>query len=134
MEQWWMYLLTFVFGYVTCRTFYFVRAARVSLTLVRGAHIIYLSALMHVLEYLANAREIMLEHMLIAEKSATQISSFEFRFEQDTKLLKERSIDVLLYCHPSPFRQMLEFEDWEGAMRYLDENSESALKFWDKRP
>ena len=52
MEQWWMYLLTFVFGYVTCRTFYFVRAARVSLTLVRGAHIIYLSALMHVLEFL----------------------------------------------------------------------------------
>jgi len=70
--------------------------------------------------------------MLRTEKTATQISSFEWRFEDDIKLLKERSIGVLLQCHPSLFRQMMEFEDWDSAMKFLNEHQESALKFWEK--
>ena len=132
MEYWWAHLLTFVFGYVTCKTFYFFRSTRTSLTLLRGAHIIYLSALIKVLEHLSHAREIMLEHMLRTEKTATQISSFEWRFEEDVNLLKQRSIDVLIQCHPTFFQQTLEFNDWESAMKFLTEHQGSALQFWDK--
>ena len=132
MEHWWIYLLTFFFGYVTCKTFYFFRSARLSLVLLRASHIIYLSALIKSLEHLSYAREIMLEHLLRTNKGSAQISSFALNFDEDTRLLKSRSISTFLDCHPSFFRTMIEFDDWNSAMKYLQENKEVALKFWEK--
>jgi len=131
LEHWWIYLLTFVFGYVTCKTFYFIRALRTGLTLLQGAHVIYLSSLVKAMEHFSYAREMVLEHMLKTERGSTQISSFEMRFEDDIRLFKKRSIEVLLYCHPPFFRRMVEFKDWQSAMDFLQENRESALRFWD---
>ena len=123
-------MLIFGFGYITCRTFYFVRSAGTSLSLLRASHIIYLSSLIKVMEHLSYAREIMREHMIKSEKNGSQISLFEIRFEEEINQFQERAIDVLLYCHPPFFRQMMEFDDWESAMSFLDENKESALQFW----
>jgi hypothetical protein len=100
--------------------------------MLRAGRLIYLSALIKTLEHLSYAREIMLEHMLCTEKSAVQISSFEWRFNEDTKLLKQRSIDVLIQCHPSFFRPTIEFQDWDSAQRFLNEHKDAALQFWDK--
>tara|TARA_Y100000593_G_C4290308_1_gene327894 strand:+ start:49 stop:459 length:411 start_codon:yes stop_codon:yes gene_type:complete len=133
MSHWWLYLLIFVFGYFTCKTFYFVRSARVSLVLIKANNIIYLSSIIKAIEHLSYAREIMLEQMLKAGKNSTQISTFEFQFEKDVKLLKRRSVSTLLACHPAFFRSQVEFEDWEGAMKYLQENKTTALKFWETR-
>ena len=131
MQHWWLYLIVFIFGYLTCKTFYFFGAARVSLTLVKATNIIYLSSLIKALEHLSYAREIMLEQMLKSGKNSTQISTFEFRFEQDVQTLKRRSISTLLACHPAFFRSQLEFDDWKSAMAYLQKNKSTALKFWE---
>ena len=131
MHHWWLYLLIFIFGYLTCKTFYFIRSARISLVLIKASNIIYLSSLIKALEHLSYVREIMLEQMLKSGKSSTQISTFEFRFEQDAQTLKRRAISTLLACHPSFFRKQLEFDDWKGAMEYLQKNKSTALKFWE---
>ena len=131
MHHWWLYLIVFIFGYLTCKTFYFVRSARVSLVLIKASNIIYLSSLIKALEHLSYVREIMLEQMLKSEKNSTQISTFEFRFEQDVQKLKRRSISTLLSCHPEFFRSQLEFDDWKSAMEYLQKNKSTALKFWE---
>ncbi len=127
-----MYLLVFVFGYITCRTFYFFRAASVGLSMLRASHIIYLSALVRALTHLSYAREIVREHMIRTERKSTQISFFEIQFDQDVELFKEKGIEVLIYCHPTFFRSMLEFSDWPTAMDFLAEHKETALLFWDK--
>ena len=132
MFEWLSYLLIFVFGYVTCWAFYFLRGAQISLLLLRSAHVVYLSAMIKALENLFYSREIALEHMLKTGKNSTHISSFEIRFEEDTKMLKKRSIDLLISLHPSFFRNTIEFEDWPTAIQYLTENKESALEFWEK--
>ena len=131
MHHWWLFLLTFIFGYFTCKTFYFIRSTRASLVLLRAIHVIYLSSLIKAIEHMSYAREIMLEHMLKTEKSSTQISSFELRFERDTQMLKVRSINTLLACHPTFFRRMMDFKDWPSAMEYLLNNKDAALKFWE---
>jgi hypothetical protein len=131
MHHWLLYLLIFIFGYLTCKTFYFVRSARISLVLIKASNIIYLSSLIKAIEHLAYAREIVLEQMLKSGKNSTQISTFEFRFEQDTQTLKRRAISTLLACHPPFFRSQLEFDDWGGAMKYLQKNKSTALKFWE---
>jgi hypothetical protein len=122
----------FIFGYVTCKTFYFFRSARLSLVLVKSAHVIYLSSVIKAIEHLAYAREIMLEHMLKSNKNSTQISSFEIRFDEESRALKKRSIEVLQACHPDFFHPMMQFEDWPTAMEYLLQNQKSVFLFWEK--
>ncbi len=132
MGHWLLYLLVCIFGYVTCRTFYFVRSARFSLTVVKTAQLIYLSAMTKALENMLYARGIVLEHMLKTEKSSNQISIFELNFNQDVEDMKERSIKLLKVYHPSFFESMLEFDDWSSAMEYLNTHRDEVFKFWEK--
>ena len=131
--DWFLYLLVFVFGYLTCRIFYFLRSGRISISLLRVSHIVYLSAMIKALEHLSYAREIVLEHMLRTEKESNQISSFEYRFEEDVKFLKQSSIRQLINLHPQIFHETIQFDDWESAMEFLTEHQNSALYFWNNR-
>jgi len=130
--DWLLYILTFLFGYITCKTFYFFKSTRLSMIMVKAAHVIYLSSMIKALENLAYSREIMLEHMLKSEKKAAQISSFEFRFEEDVRALKERSIQMLKELHPAFFKQMLDFDNWDEASAFLIKHKEVAWKFWER--
>jgi len=102
------------------------------MVMVKAAHIIYLSVMIKALENLAYSREIMLEHMLKSEQNTTRISSFEFKFEEDVRELKERSILMLAALHPPFFKQMMDFETWDEAAAFLLKNKEAALKFWER--
>ena len=131
MEYWWIYLLTFLFGYVTHKTFYFLRSARLSLSLIKASHIIYLSLLIKAIENFAYTKALTMQQMKETDKSREQIRKFECRHDEDVALFKARSIAVLLGYHPPFFRSMVEFEDWPSAMRHLLANREAALKFWE---
>ena len=131
MEYWLFGLLTFIFGYITCGTFYFMRSMRLTLVLMRASHIIYLSSIMKAIEIMAYSREIMLEYMLKSEKGPTEISSFEYRFDQDVSHLKDRSVSALKILHPPFFKNTLDFQDWETAMEYLHTHREAVYKFWE---
>ena len=133
MESWWLYLLTFMFGYVTCNVFYFLRLARLSLNLLKTSHVVYLSTLTKALEYLSYSHEVMLEYMIIAEKNSAQISSFKFRFDDEVQKFKDQSIEVLLNNHPKFFHSTIEFKDWSTAMKYLSDHRKMALQYWQKR-
>jgi hypothetical protein len=131
MEYWWVYLLTFLFGYVTHKTFYFLRAARLSLSLVKASHVIYLSLIVKAVENFVYAKTSTILQMKENGEPREQIRKFEHRHDEDVILFKERSIAVLLEYHPAFFRSMVEFEDWPSAMRYLMVYREAALKFWE---
>jgi hypothetical protein len=130
--NWWLFVLVFLFGYATCKIFYFFRAARLSLVTLKASQIIYLSTVVKALEHLAYSKEIMLEHMLRADKKSVEISSFQYRFENEERLLKERSIKIVKSYYSGLFQEMIEFEDWEAAMQFLTENKQGALDFWRK--
>lgn len=123
----------FVFGYVTCKTFYFLRAARLGLNLVKASHIIYLSAVIKAIEHMSYARGIVLQHMLEAQKDSVQISSFELRFGEELTALQNRSVEVLMALHPEFFKTTMDFEDWRTAMIYLHKNKAAALAFWENQ-
>ena len=50
MGPWWLYLLVFIFGYLTHKTFYFLRAVKVSINLIRVSQLISLGVLAQSLE------------------------------------------------------------------------------------
>ena len=105
MENWWFYILMFVFGYFTHKTFYFLYAGRLSVTLLRASQIIYLSSIIKAIEHMSYAREVSLEYLAKSQKSGFEIYTFEQGFEEDLKTLKDRSVSVLVYNHPGLFRQ-----------------------------
>ena len=56
MDPWWMYALVFIFGYMTCRTFYFVKASRISLRILIYSQIIYISIMLEIIEKLQKTK------------------------------------------------------------------------------
>lgn len=92
---------------------------------------IYISSMIKALENLSYSREIMLEHMILTEKGSFEISSFESKFDGEATHLKDKSIQVLLALHPEFFRKMVEFEDWNSAVKYAEQYREEILKFWE---
>ena len=69
--------------------------------------------------------------MLKTGKNSSQISIFEFGFNEDLDKMRERSVKLLRVFHPSFFDSMLEFEDWPSAMTYLDTHRDDVFKFWE---
>ena len=131
--NWWLYFLVFVFGYITCKTFYFFRASRVSLSLIKTSQIIYLSSMVKSLENLAYAREIAREHMIRSEKESNEITAFELKFELENTIVKERSIEAMKGCYDKIFLNTIEYDSWAAAMDFLQQNRTAALTFWDIR-
>lgn len=118
--------MVFVFGYVTCRTFYFVRANRISLSLIKLAHVIYLSATVKAIETLTNAR-------FTAKMNDVEPYQSTNVFDDEIKLLKDQSVTYLLQLHPKFYRDILKFDDWESSMRYLNTNKDAVFKIWKKQ-
>lgn len=120
----------FVFGYVTHKTFYFLHSTRLAIMLIKMSHVIYLSSLIKSLENLSYARELVLEHLIRTERTSTQISTFEMSFNKDVEHFKTKSISTIIHAHPEFFKPILEFDDWDSAMKYLQTNKKAALAFW----
>ena len=119
-------MLVFIFGYVTCKTFYFVRANRISLSLIKLSHMIYLSAVVKSIETLTSAR-------LTVKINDTEPYQSTNVFDDEINLLKERSVTYLLQLHPKFYRDILKFDDWESSMRYLNTNKDAVFKIWKKQ-
>ena len=127
-----LYLLVFLFGYVTCRTFYFLRANRISLSLIKLAHVIHLTNTLKCIENLIYTRERSREYYLKMEKTSVEISAMEIKFDNDIENLKHNSIKYMLRMHPKMYKDSLLFDDWKSSMEFLTENKELVFDFWRK--
>tara|TARA_Y100000592_G_scaffold91115_1_gene150671 strand:- start:7231 stop:7617 length:387 start_codon:yes stop_codon:yes gene_type:complete len=121
-----LYFLLFLFGYVTCRTFYFIRSSRISLSLISMAQIIFLSAIKKVESEWRSA----LHQQELDKNDRIRL---EIELEQKIESLRSSAIDYLLLLHPPFYREALQFADWDGAMDYLNKNEKTINEFWRKR-
>lgn len=51
MGPWWLYLLVFIFGYLTHKTFYFFRSMRTSIGLIRISQLVSLNIMARSMEH-----------------------------------------------------------------------------------
>ena len=127
--EWWLQLLLFVFGYVTCSTFYFLKSTRASITILKTTQLVSLYILTRSLEHFAFGRETRLHHMRRAEESEHNINAFLRLYNKEVEDYKRRSVQQIIEAHPSFFRQVLEFDDWESAMELLNKNKPEMYAF-----
>ena len=130
MDIWWLHALTFIFGYVTCKTFYFLNTARLSLKLIKSSRIIYLLLAVKAVENYVMSEATMNQHLDKTDQDQTTKDDFKQKSADDLIGFKKLVIRNLLYQTPSAFRPGLEFDDWESAMAHLQHYKAEALEFW----
>ncbi len=121
--QYILYALLFIFGYVTCRTFYFLRSARLSLSLIMSGHLVYLSAV----EAIINKWK---QNIKVLNLEKNDRIKQENELKRQIEVLQSNSVDYLLKLHPSFYRDALKFHDWQSAMKHLEDNSNLMNEFW----
>tara|TARA_R110002020_G_scaffold10027_1_gene38833 strand:- start:105 stop:377 length:273 start_codon:yes stop_codon:yes gene_type:complete len=62
--------------------------------------------------------------------SDNKIKVFERQHNVEIEDYKRRSIDNIINCHSSTFKDMIEFNDWNSAMKYLEKNKDLINEFF----
>ena len=121
--------LLFVFGYVTCSTFYFLRSTKASITILKATQLVSLYILTRSLEHFAFGKETRLHHMRRAEESEHNINAFMRLYNKEVEDYKRKAVQQIVDAHPKFFQQVLEFDDWESAMELLNKNKPEMYAF-----
>ena len=79
--DWLLYLVVFIFGYITCKTFYFMNAARTSINMLKSAQLTSLLVLARSMEHFSYSRALRLHHMQMTDATEHNIQAFTYRFE-----------------------------------------------------
>ncbi len=130
MDPWWVYILVFIFGYTTCKTFYFARASRISLSLLLYSQIIYLSITVRILDKLLDIKAFTRGLRKSVKEMSSVCNEIDKKVDEEIAILKDNSINYLINMHPRFYRDSLKFEDWESSMRFLKDKKQEAFNFW----
>ena len=128
MGPWWLYALVFLFGYMTHKTFYFLRSIRISIGLIRVSQLISLAILAKSTEYKYLSHTERLRQL--KENGAAEKDSRDLRraFNAESSNYKEAAIKAILEQHPKFYNSIVEFDNWKSAMQYLEKNKQFVLK------
>ena len=130
MDIWGVHALVYIFGYVTCKTFYFLNTTRISLKLIKSSRIIYLLMAVKAIENYITSERMMKRYMKESSRDLDFISDFEKKFQEEITNFKTNAIENLIAHTPDAFRPGLDFEDWNSAMVHLQRHEAEALQFW----
>lgn len=123
-----LYILCFIFGYYTCRTFYFFKSTRVGLQALEMARLVSLSLLIKGLEHYNYLKMSKIKQIALKGGDRQQTDNFEKLFNNEIEHYKRDAIKALLREHPPFFKSTLKFDDWNSAMLYLRDNREILFK------
>ena len=122
--EWFLYALAYLFGYITCKTFYFMNASRTSINMLKSAQLTALLVLARSMEHFSYSRALRMHHMKLADSSPQNIQAFIYRFEDELLHFKKTSIEEIIEAHPDVFQPFVEFKDWPTGMKHLEENKD----------
>ena len=126
---WGLFTLTFIFGYITCKLLYFLKATRTSFHIIRASQLISVGLLAKSMEDFYYAKVYRMEKMVESGETTHNITAFSYRMEEEVDYFKKQSIKGLVELHPELFKQLLEFDDWRSAMKFLEANKEIVASF-----
>ena len=124
-----LHLLFFIFGYVTCKTFYFISSTRKSILLLQATQVVALFIIVRALESFSYAKQYRVDTMEKNNASEQNIEAFKLRHNDEVAVFRNKSITKIIETHGPFFNQTVEFNDWKTAMAFLEKNKESVISF-----
>jgi len=128
MGLWWLYLLVFIFGYLTHKTFYFLRSVKISIGLIRVSQLVSLAVLAKSMENFYYSHTSRLRQMKEQDETQNNIKDTRRSFNMEITNYKEKAIKEMLDLHPDFYNPIIEFDNWKSAMKYLEDNKQFVLK------
>ena len=125
---WWLYLLVFAFGYLTCKTFYFLKEIRLGLVMLKISHCLSLYTIVRGVESLEYTKAMRLNELRLREESERNVKAYQLNFDAEIKLYKDKSVREIINMHPKFYRDLVEYDDWDSAMRFLNEGGIEYIK------
>ena len=92
MGPWWMYLLVFLFGYFTHKTFYFLRSLKLRIGLIRVSQLFSLAILAKSMEHFYYAHTLRMRRMRENGDSDKDINLQRRAFNAELSELKEKAV------------------------------------------
>tara|TARA_R110002020_G_scaffold295713_1_gene511270 strand:- start:7189 stop:7602 length:414 start_codon:yes stop_codon:yes gene_type:complete len=123
-----LYLLVFIFGYYTCKTFYIFRAGHLTINILRMTHITALTILVKSIEQYTYIKAFGCAQLDAKGATETEIKNYSLYIQNDMDFFKERSIQNIVRATPSYFKETLYFNDWESAMGFLNDHKKQAFR------
>ena len=122
---------SFLLGWLACSGIYFLRTTRLTMSILKMAYVFYLTIINKGLEYLHYAHINRLEALRKNDKSYghEEYEALKKDNDKQIQIYKDNSITYLLQVHPEMFKQALEFDDWRGSQRFLNNNQYAAIIF-----
>jgi len=118
--DWLLYVLVFIFGYVTCKTFYFFKEVRLGLVMMDISQALSLHTIVLGLENYYFTRSIKISELKKANASDQVIEAYKKNFDEEIERYKNKCIEEIIKIHPNFYRDVLRFNDWDSAMRFLN--------------
>ena len=108
-----------------------MKSTRITATVMKMSYVFYLTIINKGLEYLHYAHINRLEALRKNGKSYGHDEYERLKIDSDNTIqsYKDNSITYLLQAHPELFKQFLEFDDWRGSQRFLNNNKIAAIMF-----
>ena len=130
-----LYILLFAFGWASCLLFYFGKSVNFFYNMVKISQLLSLLILARSLEHFTYAKELRLKTMVDNGDSEHNIKCTLGQFEDEIMFFKKSSLKELsdiinLKNFDSNYKNI--FSDWESAMKYLANNTETILTFMKK--
>jgi len=124
-------LCSFLLGWISCTMVYFLKSTRITAIVMKSSYVFYLTIINKGLEYLYYAHTNRLEALRKNGKSHGHEEYGRLKKDNDKQIqvYKDNAITYLLQAHPEMFKQALEFDDWRGSQRFLNNNQYAAIIF-----
>ena len=121
----------FMLGWLSCSGTYFLKSTKITATVMSMSYVFYLTIINKGLEYLHYAHINRLEALRKNDKSYghEEYEKLKKDFDNTIQSYKDNTITYLLQAHPELFKQFLEFDDWRGSQRFLNNNKIAAIMF-----
>lgn len=122
-------LVIFAFGYYTCHTFYYYRSVHAGIVAIKTAQAVSLTITVLALQEFIEAQTLNEKAKIDSGETEHNINAIKHINEREIAYFKDRAIKKIVSAHPSFFKPLLDFDDWDTAMAFLEKNRTMAYEF-----
>ena len=101
--------------------------------MLRLSHYLSLYTVVKGVESMEYAKATRINSMRLKEESDRNIEAYELNFSEEIKLYKDKAIREIINMHPKFYQDLLEYHDWDSAMRFLNEGGIEYIRHFNNR-
>ena len=96
--------------------------------MLKISHCLSLYTIVRGVESLEYTKAMRLNELRLREESERNVKAYQLNFDAEIKLYKDKSIREVINMHPKFYRDLIEYDDWDSAMRFLNEEGIEYIK------